>query len=392
MINFDGLYQDAGSKKSRCRMSLTKRRGVSSTPDPKKPRKGTLDYEQVDKMDSLTFLYIISAIILAFYVNTTFQDADPVLASKALAQSSLCMMFLARFTLTQARMANPISFDDHLDNKESLVAVIFVIGGYFVINLTVGLVIGISGALELSSYTISPDSTSEDLLTAGFYIVSAIAEEIFFRLVLYAFFKRVVENFGVGVVNTILASVITSGVFMIYHIGVYGGEIDKLLGVFTASMLFCVIYEYSSGDFSGTGKDGGRISVVITIHVINNLVAGKALDLIGTTGLVVLVAAVVAAVPVNLVIDRFRKSRGKAPSYTFRKAGLLFPAYVAIVTVVLVFVYLPMLVVLIDDFASNLTFIIGVIGFGASIFGVLYVQRLQSDMYAEAPSIFGGRG
>lgn len=158
-------------------------------------------------------------------------------------------------------------FDVELDDDEAQRAVLWTLIGIVVLGVTSYVVLQAASFLGLSALT--PTDTAQRAIAAGFLTVSAVGEECFFRFALYGGLSTFLANTRYGRVNKSFTATATSLIFVAYHAGVYGTDVDLLWVVFVNSIFLCIIYDYTK-----------RLSVVMAVHVWNNLLAAGAIQIL----------------------------------------------------------------------------------------------------------------
>lgn len=121
--------------------------------------------------------------------------------------------------------------------------------GFGVLALLAFIVLFLSGMDPLKLLRTPLPSKQGDILLFFLVggIVAPVAEEIFFRGILYGFFRR----WGV-----VVALVLSTFLFVLPHLGTHGLPITQVVG----GLLFAVSYEV-----------GGSLMTPITIHALGNL-------------------------------------------------------------------------------------------------------------------------
>jgi len=231
------------------------------------PKKITIQEDQ-DYIDIFTFLFIVFSTILAFFVNAYYQNINPELSNRAIAQIVMISALFLRFSLSNFGLTRELKYDNHISEREASKSFIILLFGFITLSLTTYYTLKVTKLVNLS---VLDGDSSEDLkeasLLISFLSISAISEEILFRLTLFPFFAKFFKLISFEFYNIdlskVCAMIFTSLLFSVFHVGVYGlTNYSYLIAIFFNALILNLIFEYTK-----------RITDVITIHVFNNLLS-----------------------------------------------------------------------------------------------------------------------
>lgn len=198
-------------------------------------RRNSKDREMVDFVS--LFLIVQDLVLTMFLVVQEQGSLEAITALAVFAMGG--MGFTARLSMSALGATGRVSFDVFVNDEEAMDTLIYLLGGLLVIGV--------------SQYALSYLSA----FSTAFVLAVAVSEELFFRFFLYAVLRdRWGRKGGVAV-----ASVLTAFTFMLFHTYVYHAW-NVLIVTFIAGLILCLVYEKTK-----------RISVVMLIHVLNNLFA-----------------------------------------------------------------------------------------------------------------------
>ncbi len=102
-------------------------------------------------------------------------------------------------------------------------------------------VFGVAGAIGIPlNLAVSLDDVGKFIIIV---LVAPIVEEGFFRQSVLSFFDEKLENFGLKV-PFIVATILTAGVFSLFHLYAYGSSLSSAGGSFFSAFLIGIIFAY----------------------------------------------------------------------------------------------------------------------------------------------------
>lgn len=203
------------------------------------------DNRYVFDITSLVLVLFASIYLTFASSNYSFDGTNEVLGKASTVVSTLMLFGLVFYILLFVAFKKDVirpTFDQRVSGYDAQITVIFVaifFGLQFVIQKFIG-------QLTLSSIEL------EDYM---FYVAIAIAETIIFVCMIQITFEALTRSATVGIIAHAVF-------FVIYHMNVYGTQINEMVAVFFSGIVFAIAVKFTK-----------RISIAILIHVIINILA-----------------------------------------------------------------------------------------------------------------------
>lgn len=188
-------------------------------------------------LDVVSFVLIISSVILGYFIFTQAISSDTVLAIKAAFMSSFIFSGL---------IFRPVATGGWNFKFLSAAEVIK--------SLTGGAVALIALVILVAAQT--PAMSQLDFPARLFYANMAIVEEVFFNYFLFAWICTIYP--------WPIAALLVGGFFAPFHLGVYGMNLEFMLFAVLARIVLCVVY-YVTGSLSSS----------MAAHMIWNILAAE---------------------------------------------------------------------------------------------------------------------
>jgi membrane protease YdiL (CAAX protease family) len=211
------------------------------------------DNKYVFDVTSLVLVLFASIYLTFASSNYSFDGTNDELGKASTVVSTLMLFglvfYIFLFVAFKKDVIRP-TFDQSVSGYDAQITVIFVaifFGLEFVIQKFIR-------QLTLSSIEL------EDYM---FYIAIAIAETIIFVCMIQITFEALTRSATVGIIAHAIF-------FVIYHMNVYGSDINEMLAVFFSGLVFALAVKFTK-----------RISIAILIHVINNILATGIISQLG---------------------------------------------------------------------------------------------------------------
>jgi membrane protease YdiL (CAAX protease family) len=202
--------------------------------------------QQQYQIDSISLSLITLQILVNFWLTTQYATSSPYTALISIAYLTLTITGLSMHHF----FCGGIKFDKTLVAKELSQLFLYVISGFlFVLVFQTIIFKATAGVIALNTL----------FETGLFYTSAAISEESFFR---YYIQTKLEQSLRISFFNTIIAILLTSTLFTVFHFVVYRTMLYALFAVFASSIVLCITYAY-----------GKRLTVPMLIHVLTNLAA-----------------------------------------------------------------------------------------------------------------------